>query len=120
MGAFVASVRPDLFSLVVSEVGCDPFARVEESTRFAQPAIFCASLASLGSGVTFDFAAGHSLGEFAALVAAGALAGGGALRLVGVRGGVVGEGGGGLGAGRAVGGGSSWGGAAEIAFEGGG
>jgi malonyl CoA-acyl carrier protein transacylase len=71
----VAEVRPDLLSLAEQIVGEDPFARAEEGTKFAQPAIFCASLSgweALGrpSG---EFMAGHSLGELAALVAAGCL-----------------------------------------------
>src|SRR5213082_2079507 len=71
----VAEVRPDLLSLAEQVVGEDPFPRAEEGTKFAQPAIFCASLAgyeALGrpSG---DFMAGHSLGELAALVAGGYL-----------------------------------------------
>ncbi|MDQ3675522.1 MAG: hypothetical protein M3401_01765, partial [Actinomycetota bacterium] len=41
----VAAVRPDLLDAVIDLVGEDPFPRVEESTRFAQPAILCASLA---------------------------------------------------------------------------
>jgi [acyl-carrier-protein] S-malonyltransferase len=67
--------RPDLLELTVDAVGEDPFARVGEDTRFDQPAIFCASLAgfeALGRPDP-DFFAGHSLGEVAALVAAGAL-----------------------------------------------
>src|SRR5436305_13714521 len=71
----VAEERPDLLSLAEEVVGEDPFPRAEEGTKFAQPAIFCASLAgweALGrpSG---DFTAGHSLGELAALVAGGCL-----------------------------------------------
>src|ERR1700746_3009953 len=69
----VAEVRPDLLSLAAEIVGEDPFPRAEEGTRFAQPAIFCASLAgweALGrpSG---EFMAGHSLRELAAPGAAG-------------------------------------------------
>ena len=45
MRDLVARLAPDLLERVTELVGEDPFARVEESTRFAQPAIFCASLA---------------------------------------------------------------------------
>ena len=83
-----AEVRPDLLSLAEQIVGEDPFARAEEGTKFAQPAIFCASLAgweALGrpSG---EFMAGHSLGELAALVAAGCLGERDGLELVALRG----------------------------------
>jgi malonyl CoA-acyl carrier protein transacylase len=40
----VAARRPDLLALAAEVVGEDPFARVEEGTRYAQPAIYCASL----------------------------------------------------------------------------
>jgi [acyl-carrier-protein] S-malonyltransferase len=84
----VARARPDLLALACEVVGEDPFARVEEGTQFAQPAIFCASLAGweeLGrpSG---DYMAGHSLGELAALVAAGCLEERAGLELVALRG----------------------------------
>ena len=84
----VAEVRPDLLSLAEQIIGEDPFARAEEGTKFAQPAIFCASLAgweALGrpSG---EFMAGHSLGELAALVAAGCLGERDGLELVALRG----------------------------------
>jgi [acyl-carrier-protein] S-malonyltransferase len=84
----VAEVRPDLLSLAEQIVGEDPFARAEEGTKFAQPAIFCASLAGwealgLPSG---EFMAGHSLGELAALVAAGCLGERDGLELVALRG----------------------------------
>jgi [acyl-carrier-protein] S-malonyltransferase len=84
----VAEVRPDLLSLASEVVGEDPFARVEDGTRFAQPAIFCASLAgweTLGRPAG-EFMAGHSLGELAALVAAGCLAERDGLELVALRG----------------------------------
>jgi [acyl-carrier-protein] S-malonyltransferase len=88
----VAARAPDLLERVVELVGEDPFARVEESTRFAQPAIFCASLAAWEA---FDLhpsaAAGHSLGELAALTAAGVLGREDALELVVLRGRLMAE-----------------------------
>jgi acyl transferase domain-containing protein len=85
----VAAVRPDLLAAVIDLVGEDPFARVEDSTRFAQPAIFCASLAGwtrLRDHVAPIALAGHSLGELSALAAAGVLDDHAALRLVVLRG----------------------------------
>ncbi len=84
----VSEARPDLLSLVDQIVGGDAFARAEEGTRFAQPAIFCASLAgweTLGRPEG-DMMAGHSLGELAALVAAGCLNDRDGLELVALRG----------------------------------
>ncbi|MGA8353192.1 MAG: ACP S-malonyltransferase, partial [Solirubrobacteraceae bacterium] len=81
----VAELAPQLLAQCLELVGEDPFERIAESTRFAQPAIFCASVASwmalersLQDG-ELDGAwepivlAGHSLGEIAALVAAGSI-----------------------------------------------
>jgi malonyl CoA-acyl carrier protein transacylase len=63
-------------------LGFDPFERLDEGTRFQQPAIFLCSVAawdlwreqSPEELADVRAAAGHSLGEYAALVAAGALA----------------------------------------------
>jgi [acyl-carrier-protein] S-malonyltransferase len=62
--------------------GFDPFERLAEGTRFQQPAIFLCSVAawdlwreqSPDEVADVRAAAGHSLGEYAALVAAGVLA----------------------------------------------
>jgi len=84
----VSEARPDLLSLAEQIVGEDLFARADEGTRFAQPAIFCASLAgweALGRP-DGDMMAGHSLGELAALVAAGCLSERDGLELVALRG----------------------------------
>ena len=84
----VERYRPELLELALEVSGDDPFARAGEGTHFAQPAIYCASLAGftrLGEPAV-ELMAGHSLGEFAALVAAGALSAEDGLRLVAERG----------------------------------
>ena len=87
MRDLVARRDPDLLERVTVLVGEDPFPRAGESTRFAQPAIFCASLAGWDAlGLEPAAAAGHSLGELAALAAAGVLSRDAALRLVVLRG----------------------------------
>jgi [acyl-carrier-protein] S-malonyltransferase len=91
----VAGARPDLLEAVLALVGDDPFARIDESTRFAQPAIFCASLAGWArvsgrTGRPMAFA-GHSLGELSALAIAGVLDELDALRLVVLRGRLMAE-----------------------------
>ncbi len=57
-----------------------------DDTRFTQPALYVHSFAAgtiVGkAGVGFDYAAGHSLGEYSALALAGALSFGDGLRLV--------------------------------------
>lgn len=88
----VAAARPDLLALAAEVVGDDPFARVEDGTMFAQPAIYCASVVGFerlrDAGLTAGVVAhvGHSLGEVAALVAADALSAEDGLRLVATRG----------------------------------
>ena len=85
----VADVRPDLLAGVIDLVGEDPFPLVDESTRYAQPAIFCASLAGwtqIRDHIDPIALAGHSLGELTALAAAGAIDERDALRLVVLRG----------------------------------
>jgi [acyl-carrier-protein] S-malonyltransferase len=88
MRSTVAASRPDLLELSIALVGEDPFPRVEEGTRFAQPAVFAASIACWERAGKPDaaFLAGHSLGEIAALVAAGCLDSQDGLRLAVVRG----------------------------------
>jgi [acyl-carrier-protein] S-malonyltransferase len=65
-------------------LGYDPFERLSEGTRYQQPALFLCSVAAWDAWRNGDTdgeedageaiaAAGHSLGEYAALVAAGAL-----------------------------------------------
>src|ERR1700755_689246 len=83
MEGLVASHRPDLLALARELAGEDVFARVGESTRCAQPAIYCASLGcwEAASRPAADLIAGHSLGELAALVAGGSLDAADGLRL---------------------------------------
>jgi len=72
----VQRALPELSERCIELVGEDPFARVADSTRFAQPAIFCASVAAwmeLREHLRPVALAGHSLGELSALVAAEAL-----------------------------------------------
>jgi malonyl CoA-acyl carrier protein transacylase len=71
----VRDQRPDLLALATKLAGEDPFARIADGTRFAQPAVYCAALAGferLGRPAG-DLYAGHSLGEIGALAAAGAV-----------------------------------------------
>ena len=87
----VAALAPDLLEQVIEVVGSDPFTQVDDGTAFAQPAIFCASLAGWraldpAERAGAEYFAGHSLGELGALVAAGWLAERDGLELVALRG----------------------------------
>jgi [acyl-carrier-protein] S-malonyltransferase len=84
----VAETRPDLLELASELVGEDPFERIADGTAFAQPVVYCASLAGferLGRPDA-DYLAGHSLGEISALAAAGAIDDRDGLRIVVARG----------------------------------
>ncbi len=81
--------RPELLELALEAAGADPFERIDEGTRYLQPAIFCAALAGwerLRAEARPLAMAGHSLGEIAALVAAESLSAAEGLRLVAERG----------------------------------
>jgi [acyl-carrier-protein] S-malonyltransferase len=87
----VARVRPDLIDLATELVGEDPFERMTDGTAYAQPAVYCASIAGyeqLGRPAAGYFA-GHSLGEVGALAAAGAIDDADGLRIVVARGRVM-------------------------------
>ena len=78
-----------LFERGLELLGYDPFERLTEGTRYQQPALFLCSIAAWDQWREeaeeedeASAAAGHSLGEYAALVAAGALQFEDAVRLV--------------------------------------
>jgi [acyl-carrier-protein] S-malonyltransferase len=71
----VLEAAPELLERAVEAVGEDPFVRVADGTRFAQPALYCTSVAlwiRAGSPEP-EVVAGHSLGEVGALVAGGGI-----------------------------------------------
>ena len=75
MREVVLEASPGLLERAIDAVGEDPFERVADGTRFAQPALYCASIAlwiRAGSPEA-EVVAGHSLGELGALVAGGAI-----------------------------------------------
>jgi len=88
MAAVTATQRPDLLEQARDELGADPFEQIGEGTHFAQPALYCASLAHYkqAGSPAGAMLAGHSLGELAALVAGGALDAEAGLKLAVVRG----------------------------------
>src|SRR4051812_39255224 len=88
------AVAPDLLERCTGLAGEDLFARAAESTRSAQPAIFCAAIAGWSlaeEDLEPVAAAGRSLGELTALAIAGVLTVDDALRLVVLRGAVMAE-----------------------------
>ncbi len=93
MRDLVADARPDLLELAIALAGADPFELIEEGTRYAQPALCATSLAlwSAAGEPAGDAVAGHSLGEVAALAAAGALAAEDAVRIAAERGALMQE-----------------------------
>src|SRR3954454_3752186 len=87
----VAATRPDLLGLATELLGEDPFERMAEGTAYAQPGVYCASIAGyeqLGRPAA-EYFAGHSLGEIGALAAAGAIDEADGLRMVVARGRVM-------------------------------
>jgi [acyl-carrier-protein] S-malonyltransferase len=89
-GDTARSLWPELVERAADLLGADPFFDAQATTASAQPAIFVASMAAWRE---LDLAAdrvcamaGHSLGEYSALAAAGALALDDALRLTVLRG----------------------------------
>ncbi len=85
----VEAFWPDLLPLATDAAGADPFERTEEGTRYTQPAIFCAAMAgwkAIGDDLDPLAMGGHSLGEIAALVAAGSLSAADGVRLIAERG----------------------------------
>jgi [acyl-carrier-protein] S-malonyltransferase len=87
----VAAIRPDLLELATELVGEDPFERMSDGTAYAQPAVYCASIAGyeqLGRPRA-EYFAGHSLGEVGALAAAGAIDDADGVRIVVARGRVM-------------------------------
>src|SRR4051812_36205666 len=89
----VAGLRPDLLELATELVGEDPFERMSEGTAYAQPAVYCASIAGyeqLGRPGA-EYFAGHSLGEVGALAAAGSIDAADGVRIVVARGRVMEE-----------------------------
>jgi malonyl CoA-acyl carrier protein transacylase len=78
-----------LFERGLELLGYDPFERLSEGTRYHQPALFLCSAVECdawdGDRTQVLAAAGHSLGEYCALYAAGALEFDDAVRLVDAR-----------------------------------
>ena len=92
---FARGAWPELVELASQLAGDDVFTRAAESTAYAQPAIYVTSVAGWRElrfePETIVAMAGHSLGEFSALAAAGAVDVEDGLRLVVTRGRLMSE-----------------------------
>lgn len=88
MHALALARCPGLVAQATAVLGVDPFEHMEEGTAYLQPAIYCGALAlwRQTGEPTADFAVGHSLGELAALTAAGYFSPDQGMRLVLARG----------------------------------
>jgi malonyl CoA-acyl carrier protein transacylase len=88
MGVLAREQCPELVAQAAAELGVDPFERIGEGTAYLQPAVFCGTLAHWRAAgePQAEFAVGHSLGELAALTAAGCFSPSEGMRLVLVRG----------------------------------
>src|SRR5919198_966103 len=101
MGGDMQSARSDLYDRYLSQADEPPGLPIRRyslegpmesltQTNVAQPALFALSLAitdvARETGLQPDFVAGHSLGEYTAAVASGALALDDGMRLVALRG----------------------------------
>ncbi len=75
MREIAVRAAPELCERAATLIGADPFERVDEGTAYAQPALYCASLARwIAAGrPPGGLMAGHSLGELPALAAAGSI-----------------------------------------------
>jgi len=86
----VFAAASDVLGFSVQDVCFGDRTALLASTRYAQPVVFTCSMASLAvladAGLTPDAVAGHSVGEFAALVAAGVVGFEDAIRSLAVRG----------------------------------
>ena len=87
--AALVSRADEILGYRLSEICFDGPADTLKETRYTQPALFlheAAILAALGGHLVFHTAAGHSLGEYSALYAAGVLSFDDTLKLVALRG----------------------------------
>ncbi|MGI5959813.1 MAG: ACP S-malonyltransferase [Massiliimalia sp.] len=79
----------DILSLDLKKIFAESSAEELSQTKISQPAIFTVSLLALNAmkeeGISFDAVAGHSLGEYAAMVAAGVVSMEDGYRLIGHR-----------------------------------